>query len=208
MNTSTSEAPESILRVISGVDGHTVLFTASEAPLYQLHVTRFFTDYQPVTQTECELVGRLALTEWRLNRLARIEVGLFAAGHLQFDHLFADQDLNVRDLLVDHHTSQVYGRQLKELSLQESRLRRYFYKDEERYLALQKARLEQTQDKIDSSLSAPRAIAMPAPTQPGSFRTASSEINPNGFEFSSVALPTTRDEKFRVQPIGPARKAA
>ncbi len=164
-----------------------ILLTAEEATLYQLHVNGFFTDYQPVTQTECELVGRLAITEWRLNRLTRIEMGLYAAGHLQFAGFFADQDPNARDLLIDNHILQTYSRQLKDLSLQESRLRRYFAKDEERYLALQKTRLEQAEErKANAPATVLKHVGAPISTPPAPLRTAAADATPNGFEFSSA----------------------
>ncbi len=131
------------------------------------------------------------MTEWRLNRLARIEMGIYAAGHLQFANLFADQDPNVRDLLIDNHILQAYSRQLKDLSLQETRLRRYFAKDEERYLALQKTRLEQAEER---EANAPATSVHAAP-----LRTATADAKPIGFEFSSAPSSVALDKNLPLE---------
>ena len=185
------------LRVMPTASGHNVLLAGADYGLYHLHITRFFTHHRPEGQRESELVQRLADTEWRINRIARLEMALYAHGQVEFAHLFAIEDPNVASLLLEAHTLKVYGRQVKELALQESRLRRYFDKDAAALADLQRDRQSQEQEGHPPAIGISQPVqavhAAPAPAQ-----------RPNGFEFSSAPSQQTTT----INPAGSAHRTA
>ncbi len=192
--TETQPVSASQLRVMPTASGHNVLLSRADFDLYHLHVTRFFTHYRPEGQMESEFVQRLADTEWRINRIARLEMSLYAHGQVEFAGLFANEDGNVQTLLLEAHAHQVYARQLKELSVQESRLRRYFEKDQ--------AALADLQTSRESRESREREVSPPQEAD-GSTVTAAQHVQaapaPShhsvGFEFSNAPSRSTTHVK-------------
>lgn len=182
MQTATSTS--SGLRVMPIATGHSVLFANEEFPLYHLHVTRFMTDFRPEGQSETELVQRLADTEWRLNRLTRLEMGIYARGHIESANLFTNENPDIQSLLIEQHIQFAYSRQLKELALQETRLRRYAAEDTARLQCLQNTRKEQEAQKAAATL----AIKSQGPSSTIDVSALlTSETLLNGFDFSSDA---------------------
>ncbi len=181
------------LRVMPTRSGHNVLLSATDFELYHLHITRFFTHYRPEGQMESELVQRLADTEWRINRIARLEMALYAHGQVEFASLFVTEDPNVQSLLLEAHTHNAYARQLKELSIQESRLRRYFEKDAAALADLQADRVREGQEQKQQ---ASEATAMqPIQTAPAP------SPNSVGFEFSTAPYPRPNRAKTPISTL-------
>ncbi len=172
------------LRAMPTATGHSVLLANDEFPLYHLHITRFMTDLRPEGQSETELVQRLADTEWRLNRLMRVEMGFYARGHVEFANLFAEQDPEIQSLLIEQQILCAYSRQLKDLALQESRLRRYATDDAARLACLQSARKEQEAQRVTPTLSV-QLQSCSRPMDVTALPTSDTLLN--GFDFSSDA---------------------
>ena len=140
------------LRAMPTASGHSVLLANEDFALYHLHITRFMTDLRPEGQTETELVQRLADTEWRLNRLTRIEMGIYARGHVEFSGLFCNEDPDIQSLLIEQHILCAYSRDLKGLASQESRLRRYAADDLARLQCLQTSRREKEDNAATAAI--------------------------------------------------------
>ena len=180
----TAASTSTSLQVMPTASGHSVLLASEEFPLYHLHVTRFMTDLQPEGQTETELVQRIADTEWRLNRLTRLEMGIYARGHIESASLFANEDPAIQSLLVEQHILSANARQLKDLALQESRLRRYVTEDMARLTCLQNTREEQEAQQAVATLS----TEILKPSDSLDMRALlTSDTLLNGFDFSSDA---------------------
>lgn len=177
--TESNSASSKQIRVMPTASGHTMLLSAEDFPIYHLHITRFLTEFQPQNEWESDLVQRIADNEWRINRIARLEMGLYARGNLEFANLYADEDPNVRGLLIEMHTHTVYSRQLSNLSVQEARLRRYVEKDRAELKIMQTERLEREGEKKTMTASAA------ASSSEGSRGSEASPKNQNGFEFSN-----------------------
>jgi hypothetical protein len=109
-----------------GLTSQTIILSAQDAPRYAAMCDRFKADWKPVGDRELELTQMLVDTQWRLNRVPRLEAALYAAARLEFPDLHADQDPELQDALLEIHTQQVYERQFRNLHIQESRLRRYY----------------------------------------------------------------------------------
>ncbi|MGH9654408.1 MAG: hypothetical protein ACRD6B_13205, partial [Bryobacteraceae bacterium] len=113
----------------TGLTGRTVLLPDDDAAAYERYVASFFACWKPVGQDETCLVQSLADTEWRLLRIPPLEMGIYAVGRLELAELFPEEDPLVRRALIEAKVFMTYQRQLNNLSIQESRLRRQREKD-------------------------------------------------------------------------------
>jgi hypothetical protein len=145
------KAKSSLNAVKSGLTGRTVLLPGDDAALYQAHVSHFIEHYAPVGDDERNLVQSLADTEWRLLRIPALEMGIYAVGRLEFAGSFANQDEAVRKHLIEAQVFLAYQRQLNNLSIQESRLRRQRDKDTAAIRELQENRKRRAKARLDTA---------------------------------------------------------
>src|SRR6476646_5288377 len=143
------KAKSSLNAVKSGLTGRTVLLPGDDAALYQAHVSQFIEHYAPIGDDECNLIQSLADTEWRLLRIPALEMGVYALGRLEFAGLFANEDEAVRRHLIEAQVFLAYQRQLNNLNIQESRLRRQREKDTAALRELQQERQRQASIRLD-----------------------------------------------------------
>jgi len=161
--TDAGKARSSHNAVKSALTGQTVLLPTDDVPAYEKLVQAMLDLHRPATYHEEALVQSLIYTEWRLRRIPSLEASIYALGLREFaDPFIADRDT------IDAQIFLKYERQLKNLSIQEARLRRMYDKDLARLRALQAERKEAEQ----------------AATKPAPEKTA--PVNPEiGFEFST-----------------------
>ena len=76
-------------------------------------------------------------------------MGVYAVGRLEFAELFANEDEAARKHLIEAKVFLVYQRQLNNLSIQESRLRRQREKDTAGLRELQQERQRQASIRLD-----------------------------------------------------------
>ncbi len=123
------KAKSSLNAVKTGLTGRTVLLPSDDAAAYEAHVAGFFSTHKPAGEEEHRLVQSLADTEWRLLRLPALEFGIYAVGRIELASEYAQEDPQVRNQLIEARIFLAYQRQLNNLSIQESRLRRQREKD-------------------------------------------------------------------------------
>ncbi|HLH03721.1 MAG TPA: hypothetical protein VKX25_13190 [Bryobacteraceae bacterium] len=111
--------------VKNALTGATVLLPADDAALYEQHCANTFTIWAPENHREKLLVQSIADTEWRLQRIPMLVAGVYALARLTHANLFADEPESIRHVLLETYITQTYARDLRNLSLQESRLTRY-----------------------------------------------------------------------------------
>src|SRR5215469_3739812 len=148
----TGKANSSKNALKTGLTGRTVLLPSDDAALYETHILSFVERYNPTGDEETGLVQSLADTEWRLQRIPSLEMGIYALGRLEFEALFPDQEEAVRRQLIEAKIFLAYKRDLSNLSLQESRLRRQREKDEVRLKEVQAVRRDKEQAAAQSRL--------------------------------------------------------
>ncbi|HEX4165926.1 MAG TPA: hypothetical protein VHZ55_10680 [Bryobacteraceae bacterium] len=148
---AAGKATSSLNAVKTGLTGRTVLLPSEDAALYEAHVSHFVKRYEPVGDDERNLVQSLADTEWRLQRIPSLEMGIFAIGRLEFAELFANQEEALRNNLIQAKTLLVYQRQLNNLSIQEGRLRRQREKDTSALGEVQENRQRRTKALLDEA---------------------------------------------------------
>ncbi len=137
------KAKSSLNAVKTGLTGRTVLLPGEDAAAYEAHIAAYFTRHQPAGDEERNLVQSLADTEWRLLRIPALEMSIYALGRLELAAEFAQQDPAVQIHLIEAKIFLTYQRQLNNLSIQESRLRRQRDRDAAALRELQQARKEQ-----------------------------------------------------------------
>ena len=147
----TGKAKSSLNAVKTGLTGRTILLPGDDAALYEAHVTEFIQRFQPAADDERNLVQSLADTEWRLLRIPSLEMGIYALGRLEFAELFPTEANDVRRHLIEAKVFLAYQRQLNNLSIQESRLRRQREKDTAALRELQEVRKRKTKARLDEA---------------------------------------------------------
>jgi hypothetical protein len=189
------KAKSSLNAVKSGLTGRTVLLPGDDAALYEAHLSHFIKHHEPVGDNERNLVQSLADTEWRLLRIPALEMGIYAVGRLEFAGLFANEDDAVRKHLIEDQVFLAYQRQLNNLSIQESRLRRQREKDTAALCELQDQRKRRAQARLDNAARQYIRSLQQQPAQ--AFDPAAL-----GFEFSLAQI------KLRAFDLDPKRKLA
>jgi hypothetical protein len=124
------KAKSSLNAVKTALTGQTVLLPTDDAAAYQSHIARLTAQWKAANQNEQTLVQFIADTEWRLLRIPGIEMGIYAVGRFKLAAQLAEiEDQTLRAALIEAEVFLTYQRQLSNLSLQESRLRRNREKD-------------------------------------------------------------------------------
>ena len=163
--TAEGKAKSSLNAVRTALTGRTVLLPSDDVAAYRQHVQDFATEFQPLGPRESELVQAIADYAWRLNRIASLEMAIYAYGHEQFAEQFADRG-ELQAGFTQMHTFLQYEKQLRNLQIQEMRIRRNREKDTAELHRLQHERLQKNQRELE-------------------FRTAAPK---NGFEFSAARV--------------------
>lgn len=178
----------------TGLTGRTVLLPAEDAASYEHHVQTRFAELRPVGDRETELVQSIADSKWRLARIPGLEFGIYALGYRQFAEEFANIPAAEAGTLIEARTFMAYQRQLMNLSLQESRLRRQCDKDAAELKQLQHLRAQKERVKAKFAVA-------PAPAPHATLP----EI---GFEFSNGELDALEDHLGLDADLLPLSKAA
>jgi hypothetical protein len=137
----------SLNAVKTGLTGRTVLLPGDDVEAYRLHVERTIAELEPLTGRERGIVHSIADTDWRLLRIPVLEMGIYALGRRQLADQFADEtDTAVRNALIEVQVYLNYEKQLKNLALQERRLRAQHLADHAELNRLQLRRLKEIDD--------------------------------------------------------------
>jgi hypothetical protein len=146
------KAKSSLNAVKTGLTGRTVLLSTDDAAVYQQHLDRHITQYQPATDEEKALVQAIGDTEWRLLRIAPLEAGIYAIGRRQLADQFADEpDATNREALIHAQIFVTYRKDLSNLALQERRLRNQLTADTAKLETMQKERHDKRQRDFGSA---------------------------------------------------------
>lgn len=148
-----------------GLTSKTVVLPYEDSTRYQQNLDSYMAAWQPATDEELQLVQSLVDCDWRLSRIGRLETAILLKGHLEFASKYEDRDSVERAHLIEAEAYLKYEKQLRNLHIQEARLRRLMDKARAELVRLRTARKRQEQ------------ATAPAP--------ASQPQTANGFEFST-----------------------
>ena len=135
------------------VTSQTMLMPADELPAYEAHLTRFFDEFKPETVREKELTQNIADAQWRINRTMTLHMGIFAVGQRELAPQFANEpDPVIRKTLIEAQIFINYQRQLKNLSLEENRLRKQIETDRTELKTLIEKRIRDRRQQVSDAL--------------------------------------------------------
>ena len=155
----------------TGLTGRTIVLPTDDVAAYQSLVALINQKFAPANDIEQHLTQTIADTEWRLLRIPTLESGFYALGRHELAADCAHEpDPQLRATMLEAHIFRTYQKDLRNLALQERRLRNQLKQDTAELRRLQQERLE---------TAAAEAEAKPNPNP---------AAVPNGFEFST--LPT------------------
>jgi hypothetical protein len=111
---------------------------------YQDMVTSHFQRHSPLGDEECEAVQLIADNAWRLQKVTLREAAIIDVGRAEYAGMFFKEieETTRRLALEEAKLSLIYAKDLKNLYLQERRIRGYLKEDMARLKALQTERLE------------------------------------------------------------------
>ena len=189
--TAEGKAKISHNAVKNGLTGATVVLPCEDAALYEQHVANIFAAWQPADHRERLLVQSIADTQWRLHRIPAFESAILALARTQNADLFPDNPL-----LLEAHILEVKSRELRNLHLQERRLRSYLDKNLKELKELQAERRKQREEELTRAARLlERCSEKQIPFNPSEF----------GFEFS---LPEIEEKLMTLWDRKPAEKRA
>ena len=141
----------SLNAVKTALTGRTVLLCTDDAAEYERFLRAYEKEFKPFTQRECDLVQSIADTMWRLRRIPGLEMGIFAKGRIELANAFADRDSAERASLIEVEIHLKYEKQLRNLQLQEARLRRRYEKETAELRQLQQERKQREKRELDTA---------------------------------------------------------
>ena len=160
--TPEGQARSSMNALKHGLTGKTIVLPNEDHAAYQHQFDSFITAYKPATDDELRLVQSIVDCLWRIDRIMNLETALLLKGHIECAAKFEDRTAFERSHLINAEAYVKYERQMRNLHIQEARLRRTMEKDTIELKRLQAARrhLErqaeiQVQPKIQKSSSQP-----------------------------------------------------
>jgi len=139
-STPAGKAKSSQNALKHGLTGNTVLLPHEDAALYQSELQDLIETHHPATDDELRLIQSIHDCGWRIARIQQIEVGLLLKGDLELADKYADRTPFERTHLIQAESYIKYEKQLRNLNIQEARLRRIREKDHAELLRLQALR--------------------------------------------------------------------
>jgi hypothetical protein len=173
----------------TGLTGRTIVLPTDDVAAYQSLVALINRKFAPANDYEKHLVQTIADTEWRLLRIPTLESGLYAIGRAELAADCAhERNSELRAGMLEAQIFRTFQKDLRNLALQERRLRNQLKEDTAELRCLQQERLEPT----------PKTGTEPCASASEPAATA-----PIGFEFSTPPTPTASETSPAPQPAAP-----
>jgi hypothetical protein len=178
--------------VKTGLTGRTILLPSDDVAAYENFVEILNRKYQPKDDYEKHLTQSIADTEWRLLRIPTLETGYYALGRHELAAECAhESNPQVRAAMLDALIDRTFKKDLRNLALQERRLRSQ--------LAKFVAELSQLQEDREAiQFQRRNRIMMRHSERIGGFKPPPNAVEHFGFEFTDEYL----DTRFEAQHIG------
>ena len=181
------KATASLNAVKTALTGRTVLLPTEDAAEYERHIRAYEKEFQPVGQSEADLVQSIANTTWRLRRIPALEAAIFARGHIEFAESFNQYDHSLRPSMIELETFLKYEKQLRNLQLQQARLARRREKETAELRKMQQERKAKQANELEAA-GKRYVIAIE--------RDESFDPAANGFDFSIAEIERYIDRAF------------
>jgi len=160
----------------TGLTGRTIVLPTDDVAAYESLVAAINQKFTPATDYEKHLVQTIVDTEWRLLRIPTLESGLHALGRVELAAEVANQpDPQLRASMLEAHIFRTYQKDLRNLALQERRLRNQLKQITAGLRQLQQERREAA-EAAEAEAAKTKEESAPPKVQ-------------NGFEFSTPPTP-------------------
>jgi hypothetical protein len=126
--------------VKTALTGRTVLLPTDDADRYQAHVKSFFEEIAPEGQRETLLTQSLADIGWRLERINSYEMAIYAVDRAFYADTYKEEPEAIQAQLIELAICRTNERELRNLHIQEARLRRQRDRDNDELRYLQAER--------------------------------------------------------------------
>jgi hypothetical protein len=145
----TGKASSSRNATTTGMTTRDALLPNEDADAYHARLADFRKLYKPAGPLETALVQSIADTTWRLARVPRLEAAILTAAEHTLAAECVDQNPLIRDTMISAKAFLANERQLRNLYLQEARLRRQRDKDIADLHEAQKIRNKTERDDLE-----------------------------------------------------------
>ena len=164
----------------TGLTGRTIVLPTDDVAAYESLVAAINQKFTPATDYEKHLVQTIVDTEWRLLRIPTLESGLYALGRAELAaEVVNEPDPQLRASMLEAHIFRTYQKDLRNLALQERRLRNQ--------LKQTTAELHQLrQERLETAAATKEESARPEAQ--------------NGFEFSTPPTPPVSESVPAPEP--------
>lgn len=122
--TPEGKAKSSRNAITTALTGRTVLLASDDVELYNDHVESYRHKFRPITAEEYALVQSIADTDWRLHRIPHLLLALYGKAREEFADDFTELEPAAREIRIELESYLKYEKQIRNLTLQESRLHR------------------------------------------------------------------------------------
>ncbi len=185
-----TESGKSIARLNAfrhGLTAQTLVFSPEEEIAYAQFSMALLPTLGAQGAYEAHLAEELVVTYWRLKRVPILEANLIAQTTLEPapPYLAEIENPEVRAALLESTALIVHEKQLRNLHLQEQRLRRHAALLLGQLADLQTARQNGTLDPVPAAYPAPATCDTPAPTSSAAESTQDPASEPIGFVFAN-----------------------
>jgi hypothetical protein len=152
---------------------------------YQDMVASHFTRHSPLGDEECEVVQLIADNAWRLHKVTSREAAIFDVGRTEYSGMFFPEieDTTRRLALEEAKLSLIYAKDLKNLYLQERRIRTHHKEDLARLKALQIERIEKQKREEKEAIARNEAAVQRVRDAVDKCRSQKIPFNPPDFGF-------------------------
>jgi len=137
-----------------GLTGQTVVIPSDDRQAYDQFIRNFYSDYQPRTAIERQLVQTVADCSWRLNRLRAQEQTLLTLGTIEMESQINNPDDRCATACASGLAFEKHAKTLGNLTLYEQRISRNFDR------ALKQLKQEQAERKAAEEHQLSRAGTM------------------------------------------------
>lgn len=126
MSNTSPRNPVALNALRHGLTARTVILPEADVAAFQAHCASFQDEFRPRTQSEKRIVQSMAEIQWRLDRIAAVEINLFALAGRQGENDAVTDDAQVQYELRGAALLRDNSHSLIHVSLYEHRLRRQY----------------------------------------------------------------------------------
>ena len=170
--TETGRAKSSQNALKHGLTSKTVVLAGESAAEYNRLLASYIETYAPANEEERRLTQSLLDSTWRIARLKRIESAIFLKGEIEFANRFEDRMVFEREDMIHAEVYLKYEKSIRNLNIQEARLRRAMEKD------LAELQRLQTTRRRTERIAAEEAAKTPTAPKPNGFDFATQPTRP------------------------------